>query len=96
MPYKKPVRVAELAHTGSSCKQADLRSTPCDEPATGVKPATDAGCPACGKGGCHQHASVRGHARYRCLSCYKIFSVPPVKTRVQTDEYERWLADMAS
>ena len=96
MPYKKPVRVAELQHTGNYCKQAGLRLTSRDDPATGIKPVTDAHCPACGKGDCHQHASVRGHARYRCQSCYKIFSVPSVKTQVQTDEYERWLADMAS
>ena len=96
MPYKKSVRVTELAHAGSYCKKADLRSTSRDQAATGIKSGTDTLCPACGKGSCHQHASVRGHARYRCLSCYKIFSVPPLKTQVQADDYERWLADMAS
>ena len=96
MPYNKSVRVTGPAPAGNCREQADLRSTSSDESATGAKPAAHTRCPACGESDCHPHASLRGHARYKCPNCDKFFSVPPVKTRVQADEYERWLADMAS
>lgn len=96
MPHKKAVRVTRLTSTGSHCTPVDLRSVSRDEPATAAKPVTATSCPACGKGNCDQYASRRGHACYRCLHCYNIFSVSTARTRIQSDEYERWLADMAS
>jgi hypothetical protein len=99
MPYNKSVRVSGLAHTGGYCRLVNLRSVPRVEPAISITPApsvNDAPCPACGAGGCQQHGTVKGQARYRCQNCYKIFSVSPVKPRIRRSDYERWLADMAS
>ena len=53
-------------------------------------------CPSCGAAGCNQDAGVKAHARYQCPQCFKVFCVSSVSRQARRDDYERWLADIAS